>query len=250
MFTGIASFVGSVLGTVLGTMNFEDDLAGYNIMYAFPDIVLIFTGHFRRGLRGVSGLFAFRHGLLLPERTPGSAAELVRLGRPRRVSASCSNCLPFLEPLQFSQEGLAPARNIFDIETHVYDDHRHRGLYGRCSLPDRSGRLDIRSCGHAFSEVSVYDAAVCFENDLGVGERRQFLDDCGGAVEGLRVHQQYSAASWAGDMTESAYLSVRTEEHLGVHEFQRRRKSLSYPASGKSFSTTSGKNRISEGETP
>jgi len=160
-------------------------------------------------------------------------AELVRPRTPKAGKRVFLEYLPFIWN-RFSFLRKVSARNIFRYKKRMF--MMIIGIGGCTALLLTGFGLDDSISGLAdtqISEVSIYDAAVSFENDLGEADRQQFLDDCAGAVEDCAFISMYSVDSEAGGKKESVYL-VGTDED-DISEFMNFRSDgepLAYPGFG------------------
>jgi len=213
LYTGLASGIGSILGACVGMAVFPKMIwMGYNIMYGFTDIELVFDwplaavvcGAFVACSLAVTFLSCRSELRQVP-------AELVRPRTPKAGKRILLEKIPFIWN-RFSFLRKVSARNIFRYKKRMF--MMIVGIAGCTALLLTGFGINDSITGLAdtqFSEVSLYDAMLSFQGDMTEADQQAFLKQCGDQISGCAFLSMYSVDAHIGDRTKSVYL-VGTDE--------------------------------------
>ena len=238
LYTGLAAGFGSILGVIIGTVVFPKMIwQGYNIMYGFTDIRLVFDWP----LAIVVCLAFLACSLLVTWLTcrnelRQAPAELIRPQAPQPGKRILLEHIPFIWK-RFSFLAKVSARNIFRYKKRMF--MMIVGIAGCTALLLTGFGINDSVTGLAdtqFEEISVYDAQVNFKSDLSEEDQTDFLSDCGDTVSDCAFLSMYTVDANVNDNLKSVYLvgTDRTDMTPFMH-FDQNGTALTYPGVGEVY---------------
>lgn len=238
MYTGLASGAGSIIGVCLGTVIFPKIIwMGYNIMYGFTDIKLVFDwtlaavvcGAFLVCSLGVTWLSCRSELRQAP-------AELIRPRTPKAGKRILLERIPFIWN-HFSFLRKVSARNIFRYKKRML--MMIVGIAGCTALLLTGFGINDSITGLAetqFSEVSLYDAMLNFRGDMNADDEAAFLQQCDGTVKDCAFLSMSSVNADVGKSQKAVYLvGTDTPDMSSFMRFALKGQTQAYPGDGETI---------------
>jgi len=238
LYTALASGLGSILGVCAGFVVFPKMIwMGYNIMYGFTDIELVFDAPLAAVVCGAfiacSLLVTW---LSCRSELRQCPAELIRPRTPRAGKRILLEKLPFIWN-RFSFLRKVSARNIFRYKKRML--MMVLGIAGCTALLLTGFGVNDSITGLAdtqFSEVSLYDAVLSFRGELSQAEQQEFLKTCGSDVSGCAFLSMYSVNADVNGNPKSVYLVGTDEKDMTPYmRFAMDGKIQAYPGDGETI---------------
>jgi putative ABC transport system permease protein len=207
-YTGIASGAGSFIGVCIGMAVFPKIIwMGYNIMYGFTNIELVFDWKLAAIVCGAFIVCSLAvTWLSCRSELRQSPAELIRPRTPKAGKRILLEKIPFIWN-RFSFLRKVSARNIFRYKKRML--MMIVGIAGCTALLLTGFGINDSITGLAdtqFSEVSLYDAMLNFRGDMTAEDQAAFLKQCGDTVKSAAFLSMYSVNADINGQQKAVYL--------------------------------------------
>jgi len=238
LYTGLASGIGSILGVLIGSAVFPKMIwKGYNIMYGFTDIRLVFD----MTLSAIVCLAFLCCSLLVTWLTCRSElsevpAELIRPKAPKAGKRILLEHIPFLWK-RFHFLGKVSARNIFRYKKRMF--MMIVGIAGCTALLLTGFGINDSITGLAdtqYDEISLYDAQVNFKSDMTAEDKAAFLSDCSDTVDACAFLSMCTVDAAVDGSLKSVHLvGTDTSDMTPFMHFGLNGRTLTYPDDGEVY---------------